>query len=115
MLRRLGTAVARRVGVARVQAPRVARLEAIHRSRQVLARWAKRAEVSPRVLVPAQRAARAQAQKLHQLSFPTPAKEQTLRQRAAALKAIDDAAPTRARTVHDVGRGPGRDRGGFGR
>jgi len=109
------SAVAHRVGVARVQAPRVAGQVAEHRSRQVRARWAKRAEVSPRLLVPAQRAALAEVKALHAVSFPTPLKGQTLRQRAAALKAVQDAAPARARTVRDVARGPGRDPGGFSR
>ncbi|WP_432537880.1 relaxase/mobilization nuclease domain-containing protein [Kineococcus arenarius] len=107
--------VARRVAGMRRQAPRLAGREAGHASRQVRARWAQRAERSPRTLVSAQRAALAQVRKLHQAAFPTALKGQTLRQRMATLKAAQDAAPARVRTARNVARGPGRDPGGLGR
>jgi len=120
-------AVVRRTETAKREAPRAAGREAGHRSRQVRQRWAVRSESSPRVLVPARRAALAQAQKLHAVSFPTPLKTTrpapvqpsmkglSLRQRAAALKAAQDAAPTRSGPTRDVTRGSGRDFGGRGR
>jgi len=111
--------VVRRTATAKREAPRVAGREAGHRSRQVRHRWAQRAESSPRLLVPARRAALAQASKLQAASFPTPSKVPvkgtTLRQRMAALKAIEQAAPARSRQVRDAARGLGRDPGGRGR
>jgi len=105
----------RRTETAKREAPRVAGREAGHRSRQVRQRWAVRSERSPRVLVPARRAALAQAQKLHAVSFPTPLKGTTLRQRMAALKAVDEAAPTRSRQARDLGTRQSRDPGGRSR
>jgi len=108
-------AVVRRTETAKREAPRVAGREAGHRSQRVRQHWAQRAERSPRLLVPARRAALAEVQKLHAVSFPTPLKGTTLRQRMAALKTVDEAAPTRSRQARDLGTRQSRDPGGRGR